>query len=95
MPPITERGGVKFDERCPVSFVKICHLDTSLNSALGQDQLKSLRDLKEVMAAEAKRLGGNYIANFKYGQRNGSVLQQLWSVDNILWYGSGDVGTLR
>lgn len=94
MPPITERGGVKFDEKIPPNFRIIKRIDTVLNSALSQDQLKSLRDVKEAMAEEAKALGGNYIANFTYGQRTGSFLQVVWSVDNTLWFGSGDVGIL-
>ena len=92
MPPVTERGGVKFDEKQPANFVLIRRLETSLNSAFGQDQLKSLRDVKEAMAIQARAMGGSYIANFTYGQRNGSVLQQIWSVDNVLWFGAGDVG---
>lgn len=47
------------------------------------------------MARQAKAMGGDYIANFTYGRRNGSVLQQLWSVDNVLWFGAGDVGNLE
>lgn len=95
MPPITERGGVKFDEAQPAGFVLIKRIETNLNSGFGQDQLKSLRDVKETMAQLAKQIGGSYIANFSYGQRNGSVFQQLWSVDNVLWYGAGDVGHLK
>ena len=95
MPPVTERGGVKFDEKQPANFVLIRRLETSLNSAFGQDQLKSLRDVKEAMATHAKAMGGSYIANFTYGQRNGSVLQQIWSVDNVLWFAAGDVGYIQ
>lgn len=95
MPPVTERGGVKFDEKQPANFVRIQRLETNLNSGFGQDQLKSLRDLKEAMGRRAKDMGGSYIANFTYGQRNGSVLQQLWSLDNVLWFGAGDVGFLQ
>jgi hypothetical protein len=94
MPPITERGGVKFDEGMPEKFVELEKLSTQLNSGFGQDQLKSLRDVKEAMAVQALSLGGNYIANFTYGQKTGGVLQQLWSVDNMLWYGDGTVGKL-
>ncbi len=92
MPPITERGGVRFDERQPPGFRALGRIDTTLNNAFGQDQLKSLRDVKDVMARQAIEMGANYIANFTYGQKNGSFLQQLWSVDNVLWYASGDAG---
>ena len=94
MAPVTERAGVKFDEGQPENFLLIQRIDTTLNSGFGQDQLKSLRDVKEAMAVEAKKAGGNYISKFSYGQRNGGVLQQLWSIDNVLWYGSGNIGVL-
>lgn len=95
MPPVTERNGVRFDEGEPANFLSIQQISTKLNSAFGQDQLKSLRDVKEAMAVQAKEMGGNYIANFTYGQKNGSVLQQIWSVDNVLWYGEGMVGRIE
>lgn len=94
-PPVTERGGVKFDEQEPTDFKAIVRINTQLDSGFGQDQLKSLRDVKEAMAIEAKAKGANYIANFVYGQRNGSVFQQLWSVDNVLWFGQGDAGIVE
>lgn len=93
-PPVTERGGVKFDEREPAGFRPIASLDTQLNSGFGQDQLKSLRHVKEAMALEAKAIGADYIANFTYGQENGSILQQLWSIDNVKWFGRGDAGVI-
>ena len=95
MPPTTERGGVTFNEKEPIDFEFICHIETNLNSGFGQDHLKSLRDVKEKMAVLAKDMGGSYIANFTYGQRNGSVIQQLWSIDNVLWFGAGDVGKMN
>ncbi len=94
MPLITERGGVKFDEKEPSNFKHIVSFDMKLNS-VGHDQLKSLRDVKEAMAMDAKAHGATYIANFTYGQRNGSVMQQIWSLDNVLWYGMGDAGIIE
>lgn len=93
-PPVTERGGVKFDERKPSGFRCIAVLNTQLNSGFGQDQLKSLRDVKEAMALEAKSINADYIANFTYGQENGSILQQLWSIDNVKWFGRGEAGVV-
>ena len=95
MPPITEHSGVKFDEAHPANFILIVRIETTLNSGFGQDQLKSLRDVKEVMAQRAKASGGSYIADFRYGQRNGSILDQLWSLDNVLWFGAGNLGYLN
>lgn len=95
MPPITERAGVRFDEKKPATFRFMFHLDTRLNSGLGQDQLKSLQDVKEAMALQARSRGADYIANFTYGQKNGSVLQQLWSLDNVMWFASGDAGVIE
>ena len=91
----SEYGGVTFDEGDISGMSRICDLDTKLNSGFGFDQLKSLNDLKEKMANEAKACGGNCVSNFKYGQRNGSFWQQILSVDNVLWYGSGVIGKME
>jgi hypothetical protein len=90
----TKLDGVIFDEGGIAGSKFIRSITTQLNSGFGQDQLKSLLDVKRAMAREAIASGGNCIANFKYGQKSGSFWQQMWSVDNVLWYGSGDIGRL-
>jgi hypothetical protein len=91
---VTELGGVKFIEGADCNFTPIQKLDTTLNSAFGQDQLKSLTDVKLAMAKQVVQLGGNCLVNFKYGQKVGGFWSQLLSLDDVMWYGSGVVGTL-
>ncbi len=86
--------GVTFYEGTPDGFTPIQPITSQLNSAFGQDHLKSLSDVKQVMASQAKKFGGDVVANFQYGQRNGSVWKQLWSIDNMLWFGSGIIGKI-
>ena len=88
----TELDGVTFDEGEIAGMKPIQSIKTQLNSSFGQDQLKSLTDVKKAMAKEALAAGGNCIAQFKYGQKNGSVWQQMLSIDNVLWFGSGEIG---
>ena len=91
----TELDGVIFDEGPVVGMSTIRSISTQLNSAFGHDQLKSLVDVKRAMAREVTAAGGNCVANFKYGQKVGSFWQQMWSLDNVLWYGSGEIGRLK
>ena len=86
---------ITFIEGHEPNFQPIKSISTQLNSGFGQDQLKSLNDVKLLMANEARTVGGDCIANFKYGQKVGSFWQQLWSLDNVLWYGSGTIGKLE
>jgi hypothetical protein len=91
----TELDGVIFDEGPIAGMKNIRSISTQLNSGFGQDQLKSLLDVKRAMAREVIAAGGNCVADFKYGQKNGGFWQQMWSVDNVLWYGSGEIGRLK
>lgn len=61
-------------------------------TALYNQQLKNLDDVKHQLAGKAKLLGANAIINFTYGQKNLSWLRAalLLLDDNIRWYGSGD-----
>jgi hypothetical protein len=90
----TNYDGVIFDEDEIVGLEAIKVISTQLNNFFGQDQLKSLHDVKRAMAREVLACGGNALGNFEYGQKNGSVWQQLFSMDNVLWYGSGIAGRL-
>lgn len=91
---VTELGGVKFIEGVDCKFTQIQKLNTTLNSAFGQDQLKSLTDVKLAMAKQVIQLGGDCLVDFKYGQKVGGFWSQLFSRDDVMWYGSGIVGTL-
>jgi hypothetical protein len=52
-------------------------------------QLKSLTDVKDNLAAQAKREGYNSIMNFTYGQKS-----RLIAIDSISFWGKGRLVTI-
>ena len=56
-------------------------------------QMQNIDIVKEQLAEEAIKRGGNAIINFKYGQKNTSWFRSmLLSLDdNVNWYGNGEV----
>lgn len=62
---------------------------------LVQSQLKTLKDVKDEMARQAKQAGGNAIVDFQYGQRSVGWLRSIFQLDDISWYGTGAITQLR
>ncbi|MDR3312244.1 MAG: hypothetical protein LBS64_03835 [Spirochaetaceae bacterium] len=80
-------NGIIFIEGEHSTAVKGRYIECDLSETI-YAHLKSLRDVKEVLAQHAKDAGYNAIVNFKYGQRNrwtGSLLQMDW----VAFYGNG------
>jgi hypothetical protein len=86
-------GGVYFVEGSPEKHLPLSPISTELNDFFAQNQLRTLDDLKDRMASHAQSLGGNAVISFKYGQRS-SVWKSLFGMDNVLWYGSGEVARI-
>jgi len=61
---------------------------------LVQSQLKTLKDVKDEMARQAKQAGGNAIVDFQYGQRSVGWFRSIFQLDDINWYGTGDIAQL-
>ena len=72
----------------------IKHITVELNSLFGQDQLKTLDDVKEKMYEEVKKCGANAIINFKYGQKS-TFWKSIFGLDDVYWYGSGDAVIIK
>jgi len=68
----------------------ISHIDKEMHGLLSQSQLKTLDDVKKTLSIHIKGKNGNALINFKYGQKS-SFFRSLISIDNISWYGSGDI----
>ena len=68
--------------------VPVGPIDVSIKGMFTNAQLKSLSDVKILMAAEAKRIGANCIVNFKYGQKS-SIADLFFNLDDVSWYGTG------
>jgi hypothetical protein len=86
----SELGGVLFVEGQPDGLRSIGRVEVKLNGAFSQAQLKSLDDVKRELAKKVRAKNGNCLINFKYGQRT-SFWTTLISLDDVGWYGSGDV----
>jgi hypothetical protein len=86
--------GVWFVEGMPNGCRLLGPISTEINEAFGQSQLKSLDDVKERMVGLVHQMGGNAVVNFKYGQRS-SFWKSLWGVDNVWWYGSGQIAVIQ
>ena len=83
-----QHKGVFFVEGVPFGTKRIAAISTHLDGVFSSAQLKSLDDIKDKMAAEAKLKGGNAIVNFKYGQKS-SFWRSLFSLDDVRWEASG------
>lgn len=79
---------VLFVEGDPPGAVTIRPISTQHDGFFSQSQLKSLDTLKEVMAEEVKKAGGNAVIRFTYGQKN-TFWRSLLSIDDVWWHASG------
>ena len=86
--------GVLFIEGDPPGAAIIRAISTKHDGIFSQSQLKSLDSLKRVMAAEAKRAGGNAVIRFTYGQRN-TFWRSLLSIDDVWWHASGMIAKVN
>lgn len=87
--------GVYFVEGSPAGARSIRPISTTLNGCwFSQSQLKSLDDIKSVMAREALQHGGNAVINFKYCQKS-SFWRSLLSIDDVRWESSGTIAIIN
>lgn len=90
----SERNGIYFVEGSIPGAQHIGPISTELNDFFGENQLKSLDDLKDRMAIFIKSSGGNAVLNFKYGQRS-TFWKSFFGMDDVFWYGSGDIAKIN
>jgi hypothetical protein len=88
-----EFDGVFFVEGTLPNAKVICRIDHKIHGVFSQAQLKNLNDVKRKMARAVKDRGGNALLNFEYGQKS-SFWTTLVGVDNVNWYGEGDVAVI-
>jgi hypothetical protein len=87
--------GIKFIEGCPPSAKIIKPIRVAIGGVLTSAQLKNLDDVKRLMAAETRSLGGNAVVDFKYGQKSVGFWRSLIDRDDVNWYGEGRVAVVR
>lgn len=81
-------NGVYFVEGIPARVHVIRKISRRLAS-----QLKTLDDVKELMALDVQAAGGNAVVDFKYRQTS-SFWRSLISLDNVYWESSGFIATI-
>lgn len=92
---VTVHNGITFYEGRPSSALRVIRpVKVEIGGVFRQAQLKTLRDVKDVLAAEAKKSGGNAIVDFEYGQRSVSFWRSLLQLDEINWYGRGKIAQI-
>lgn len=87
----TEVDGVFFTESGPPPGLQVLGPIAISKNRQNWD----LSKIKQAMAAEATRLGGNAVVSFRYGQRSHKWYQLLlprWDTEG--WYGEGDAAVL-
>ena len=79
---VTVYQGIVFIEGEHPRAIKRCSAQTNIGG-IGA-QMKSLNDLKNIMAQKARRYGCNCVVNFKYGQKT-----KLMAIDDVAFVGNG------
>ncbi len=87
--------GIYFIEARPKDYVHLGNASVEVGGIFTPGQLRSLDDVKTLLVAEARKLGGNAIVDFKYGQRSVGFFRSLLNLDDVVWYGSGTVASIK
>ena len=81
--------GVRFIEGRPAKAQVLKRICIEIGGVFRSAQLKSLNDVKGIMAREVLSKGGNAVVDFKYGQRSVGFLASIFQLDDVNWYGEG------
>lgn len=85
----TTHKGIRFIEGRPNRVKVLGPVSIEIGGILTSAQLKTLDDVKDLMASEARQCGANAIIDFKYGQRSVGFWAFLFQRDDVNWYGTG------
>ena len=91
----TVHDGIRFYEGTPKACQLLRPVRIEIGGMFRQAQLKTLRDVKQRMAQEARRAGGNAIVGFEYGQQSVGCLRSILQLDDVNWYGRGTIARMR
>lgn len=87
---ISECENVYFIEGHPSEAIVFRKVRVDLHGGFGQAQLKNLSHVKKQLVKRVKRVGGNCLINFEYGQQAG-FFTYFFGLDNVKWFGKGEV----
>jgi hypothetical protein len=91
---VTVFEGVKFIEGSPPGARVLQAIRVEVSGVLVSAQLKNLNDVKQAMAAQVRKAGGNAVVEFKYGQKSVGFWRSLFDLDDIKWYGQGSIAVV-
>jgi hypothetical protein len=86
--------GVYFVEGKPTRARTLGPVVVEVGGVFHHAQLRTLNDVKRAMAAKVRMTAGNAIIDFKYGQRSVGFWKSLFHMDDVTWYGSGQIAIL-
>ncbi|SFJ07542.1 hypothetical protein SAMN05421753_11573 [Planctomicrobium piriforme] len=87
----TTFDGIRFIEGHPDNAHLLEPIQIGIGGVFASAQMKNLDDVKRMMAAKAKAVGGNAVVQFAYGQKSAGFLASLFSRDDVNWYGNGQI----
>ena len=87
-------NGIYFVEGVPAGTRRIAPVSTKIDGMFTEAQLGNLDDVKVALAREAKRRGGNAVVDFRYGQKQRSFWQAMFSLDDVCWEASGTIAVI-
>jgi len=87
--------GVAFYEGLPPTANCLQRVEARIGGILKSAQLSSLDDIKKVLAAQARQLGGNAVVNFEYGQKSVGIFASIFSRDDVNCHGTGTAAVVH
>lgn len=90
----TTHNGIVFIEGRPEHCDELGEVCVAIDGFITQAQLKTLSDVKDLMAQKVRSAGGNAVVNFSYGQKSVGFWKSLLSLDDVAWYGNGIMATI-
>ena len=90
----TTHKGIVFIEGRPEHCVELGEVAIAIDGFFTQAQLKTLNDVKDLMAEKVLAAGGNAVVNFSYGQKSVGFWKAFASRDGTVWYGDGIIARI-
>jgi hypothetical protein len=90
----SEYDGVWFIEGKPNAFRVLGNIEVKVGGVFTPGQLRSLDDVKRLMADQVRGKGGNAVIDFAYGQRSVGFWASLFNLDDVVWYGTGKIALI-
>jgi hypothetical protein len=90
----TTHGGVFFFEGRLSGGRRLGPISVQVGGMFQHAQLRTLDDVKKAMATRVLEAGGNAVVGFTYGQQSVGFWKSLLHLDDVCWYGKGDIAVI-